>query len=82
VDSPSPGRVPSSSLLPWTTRAPSPDDPPPPQGPPTRGEPVGPETVTDGSRARTPLHETHGTPKGRDEAPVGEPPGLARDDPR
>jgi len=30
VDSPSPGRVPSPSLLPWTTRASSPDDPSPP----------------------------------------------------
>jgi len=61
---------------------PSPDDPPPPRSPPTRGEPVGPEIETDGSRARTPPRETRGTPKGRDEAPVGEPPGLARDGPR
>jgi len=61
---------------------PSREDPPPPHGPPTRGESVGPEIGTDGSRARTPPQETRGTPKGRDEAPVGEPPGLARDGPR
>jgi len=61
---------------------PSPDDPPPPHGPPTRGEPVGPEFGTDGSGTRTPPHETRRTPKGRDEAPVGVPPGLARDGPR
>jgi len=61
---------------------PSPDDPPPPRGPPTRGAPVGPGIGTDGTRARTPPPETRGTPKGRDEAPVGEPPGLARDGPR
>jgi len=61
---------------------PNPDDPPPPHGPPTRGDPVGPGIGTDGSRARTPPHETRGTQKGRDEAPVGEPPGLARDGPR
>jgi len=50
-----------------------------PQGSPTRGEPVGPETETGVIRAPTPSHETHGTPKGRDKAPVGEPPGLSRD---
>ena len=82
LDSPSPGRAPSSSLLPWTTRAQRRDDPPPPQGPHTRGELVGPKTETDVVWARTPPHETHGKRRGRDEAPVGEPPGLARDGPR
>jgi len=37
VDSPSPGRVPSPSLLPWTTHTPSPDDPPPPKDHPRAG---------------------------------------------
>jgi len=53
-----------------------------PQRRPTRGEPVGPEILTVGSRALTLPPETRGTPKGRDEAPVGEPPELARDGPR
>jgi len=61
---------------------PKPDDPPPPHGPPTRGEAVGTGNGTDGSRTRTLPPETRGTPKGRDEAPVGEPPELARDGPR
>jgi len=62
---------------------PKPDDPPsPPHGPPTRGAPVGPGIGTDGRRARTLPPETTGTPKGRDEAPVGEPPELDRDGPR
>jgi len=53
-----------------------------PQGPRTRGEPVSPETKTGVIRAPTPTHENHDTPKDRDKAPVGEPPGLARDGPR
>jgi len=55
---------------------------PPPRSTHAREEPVGPETVADVSRARTPPLETQGTPKRRDEAPVREPPGLARDGPR
>jgi len=31
VDSPSPGRVPSSLLALWTTQTPSPENPPPPK---------------------------------------------------
>jgi len=53
-----------------------------PQGPRTRGVPVGLETGAGVVRAPTPPHETFGTPKGVDMAPVGEPPGLARDRPR
>ena len=33
-------------------------------------------------RSTKPLHETHGTPKGRAKASVREPPGLPRDCPR
>ena len=53
-----------------------------PQGPRTRGEPVSSENETGVIQAPTPPHETRGTPKGRDKAPVGEPPGLARGGPR
>ena len=81
-DSPSPERAPSSSLLPRTTSASKTQRPSPPQVSRTRGELVGPESETGVIRAPTPPHETHGRPKGPEMAPVGEPPGLARDGPR
>jgi len=61
------------------TKAPRPSPLP---GTRTAGAPVGPETETGVLRVPTLPHETHGTPKGRDKAPAGEPPGLSRDGPR
>jgi len=81
ADSPSPGRVLSSSLLTWTTRVPAPTILLLPTGHPRAGH-----RSAQGRDGRQPgthaTHETRGTPKGCDEAPVGELPGLARDGPR
>jgi len=79
ADSPSPGRAPSSSLLPRTTCPPRHGHP---KGSRTREEPVSPETEMGVILAPTPPHETHETPTGRDKAPVGEPLVLAQDGPR
>jgi len=76
---PHPGAHPPPRSYPWQ---PVHQDAATPQGPRPRKEPVSPETDMGVIRESTPHNETYGTPKGRDKAPVGEQPGLARDGPR
>jgi len=49
------------------------------QGQRTRRAPVRPEHLTEMIRALNPRNATHGTPRGRDKAQIGEQPGLTRD---